>query len=182
MAGRKIFVSYKYGDANVSPMPAVTGPYEPTTVRHYVDVLQYLLDADDHINKGEKDEESLADFKDGTIETHLKWKIFDSTLTIVMLSPNMKEPFTEEDDQWIPWEIAMSLRQLTSQGRSSGTNAMMAVALPDMWGSYNYAVVDTTCRACNCRTWQTDPFFGIISRIAYAIRDDIESYELSKVP
>jgi hypothetical protein len=164
MAGRKIFISYKYGDANVQALPGFVGPYELTTARHYVDALQALLDYTDHINKGEKDEESLAAFKDGTIASKLRGKIYDSSLTIVLLSPNMKDPSCAEDDQWIPWEIAMSLRELTRDGRVSGTNAMMAIALPDIFGQYTYAVVENSCASCHCTTWQTNSFFRIIQR------------------
>jgi hypothetical protein len=162
MAGLKIFITYKYGDANVSPLPLTAGLYTPTTARHYVDVLQSLLDADDHVNKGESDNESLADFKDATIGTKLKGKIYDSSVTIVLLSPNMKEIYTAEDGQWIPWEISWSLRELTRDGRTSGTNAMLAVALPDSAGSYTHAVVDNTCTSCHCTTWQTQSFLKII--------------------
>jgi hypothetical protein len=164
MAGRKIFISYKYGDTNVQALPDFTGPYELTTARHYVDALQALLDYTDHINKGEKDQESLGEFKDSTIATKLKGKIYDSTMTIVLMSPNMKDYACAEDDQWIPWEVAMSLRELTREGRVSGTNAMMAIALPDIYGQYDYAVVDNTCATCHCRTWHTNNFFGIIQR------------------
>jgi hypothetical protein len=162
MAGRKIFISYKYADANVQALPQIAGLYGTTTARHYVDALQARLDFDDHINKGEKDGESLADFKDGTIETTLKGKIYDSSLTILLLSPGMREYWCAEEDQWIPWEISWSLRELTRGGRTSGTNAMLAVALPDASGRYDYAVVENTCSTCHCRTWQTDSFFRII--------------------
>ena len=144
MAGRKIFVSYKYSDDDVGALP-LGNPYARTTVRHYVDVVQTLLDADDHVNKGENDDESLADFKNSTIATKLKGKIYDSTVTVVLLSPHMKEPYSLEEDQWIPWEISWSLRELTRGDRTSGTNAILAVALPDANGSYDYAVVDGTC-------------------------------------
>ena len=39
---------------------------------------------------------------------------------------------------------------------------MLAVALPDAAGSYNYAVVDNTCPSCRCSAWKTDSFFKII--------------------
>ena len=88
MAGRKIFISYKYGGHKCEPVAADCGPL-PTNGQHghYVDVLQSLLDADDHVNKGENDNESLAEFKDTTISTKLKGKIYDSSVTVVLLSP-----------------------------------------------------------------------------------------------
>lgn len=140
--GRKIFISYKYGDTNVQHLSHISF-FEVTKTRDYVDVLQKILEKNtDHINKGENDNESLADFKDETIQSKLADKIFDSSVTIVLISPNMKECRENEKDQWIPWEISYSLRSKRRKDNRSKRNAILLVILPDRNGDYNYANQD----------------------------------------
>lgn len=141
--GKKIFISYKYGDTQVQKLPQTT-LLNPTRVRDYVDIIQRLIEKQgDHINKGEKDGESLSTFQDAAIQSLLSNKIYDSTVTIVLISKEMKEGYWKpENDQWIPWEIAYSLRNKTRNGIQSKKNAVLAVVLPDWYGSYSYALDD----------------------------------------
>jgi hypothetical protein len=164
--GRKIFVTYKYNDTQVMDLDI----YErngwggiskvQTRVRHYVDKLSQILEEDDHIYKGEDDGESLAEFSDEHIADKLKGKIYDSTITVVLVSKGMKDIFFPENDQWMPWEISYSLKEMTRNGRTSRSNAIIAVVLPDQFGSYDYYI--THDPICNCRSLNTPFLFEIL--------------------
>lgn len=155
---RKIFVSYKYADSQVAPLYLATSAGETTQCRHYVTALEQLLYGKGHIYKGERDNEPLDGFKDETIESKLRNKIFDSSVTIILISRGMKNLFQSEDDQWIPWEISYSLKEMTKGDRTSGTNAMLAVVIPDAANSYAYMVNHYSC----VTMWNTGDLFQIL--------------------
>ncbi len=163
----KIFISYKYGDKYVGQnnsynytdwlLEAENGNY--LTARDYVTHLMGKV-LTDHTNKAEKDEEDLSHLTEDTIQRKLYDRIYDSTVTIVLISKNMKE-LKEEKLQWIPREVFYSLREQTREDRTSYTNGILAIVLPDENGKYDHAVID---KDCGVRSWQTDSFFKIIGK------------------
>ncbi len=171
--GKKIFISYKYADTSVQQLIR-NACWETTKVRDYVDELQDKLADTSHINKGEKDGEDLSRFKDDTIASKLRDKIYDSSVTVVLISPNMKESWKQESDQWIPWEISYSLRETTRADRTSRTNAILAVVLPDRNGSYDYAMTTNQCGYCSCVNFHLQSMFSIIKNNTFN-RKEFES-------
>lgn len=163
--GRKIFVSYKYADMQVQDLNIYENTFwgrikVQTTARHYVDGLTDILEAEDHIYKGEDDGQSLDDFSDEYIASSLRDKIYDSSVTIVLISKGMKGVGRQEKDQWIPWEISYSLKEYTRNGRTSLSNGIVAVVLPDEYGNYEYYITNNF--ACNCRSLNTPFLFRIL--------------------
>ena len=170
--GRKVFVSYKYADNQVANITGTQENYMLCTVRDYVDKLEQLLkDKTDHIYKGESDGEDLSQLSEETIWEKLKNRIYDSTLTIVMLSKGMRKQYKDEEDQWIPREISYSLKEMSrtdSKGNpvTSKTNALMAVIIPDRDGSYQYFTSKRNCCSASCTFYNnTSPsIFTIMSK------------------
>ncbi|GMO30031.1 MAG: hypothetical protein Ta2B_10940 [Termitinemataceae bacterium] len=188
--GRKIFVSYKYKDSDVKPLEdtktiawkslqnPITGFYqsepEDTTVRTYVDKLEDYFSAKD-VYKGESDDEDLSNLSESTIWEKLKGKIFDSSVTLVLISPNMKKPYRQEKLQWIPWEISYSLKETTRNDRTSHSNAILAVALPNKNGSYSYSFDEAD------NTIKTENLFKILGSNMFNRKDGLKSGEHSYI-
>ncbi len=180
--GRNIFVSYKYADTLVNDLNKkdsiniggrLYSVSRTTRVRDYVDELQSILDKEDHINLGEKDGESLKDFSEGYIESSLKGKIYRSSITIVMISKGMREIYSQEKNQWIPWEVSYSLKEVTRNDRTSRMNAVLGIVLPDENNSYEWYYTENP--ACNCTSHQTDKLFNILNRNMFNMKNPTRS-------
>lgn len=180
--GHKIFISYKYADSNVKRLSGDF--YSTDTVRTYVDKLaDYISETSEHIYKGEADGEDLSDLSEETIWAKLKDRIYDSTLTIVMISPGMREASKADKDQWIPWEISYSLKEISRKNINgkmvlSFSNAILAIVLPDRQGSYNYYTHNNSCCETNCRTLKTGILFQIMRNNMFNIKD--HDYDICK--
>lgn len=163
--GKKIFVSYKYADDQVENLTAGKN----STVRDYIDEFEKKVDSSDDIFKGESDGEDLSALSDDAIWEQLKDRIYDSSVTIVFISPGMKESGKKDRDQWIPWEISYSLKETSRKNKNgdsvtSHSNAILAVVLPDSNGSYSYYLETRNCCSSGCTTHHTNKMFTIIKK------------------
>ncbi len=120
---------------------------------------------------GEGSDEDLTGYSDDYIYEHLKDKIYPTSLTIVLISPEMKVPHRYDKSQWIPWEIYYSIYQAYRQGRVSHTNAILAVVLPDKYGSYSYMVEQKYCCPTGCKLLHTDKLFTILQKNMFNQKD-----------
>lgn len=168
---KKIFVSYKFADDKVENLSI----YENSTVRDYVTKFEKMLDPSDNIYKGESDGEDLSNLSEATIWEKLKGRIYDSSVTIVFISPCMKESWKMERDQWIPWEISYSLKEVSRKNKNgdaitSRSNAILAVVLPDENGSYSYYLESRNCCDGGCTIHHTDRLFSIIRKNKFNLK------------
>lgn len=169
--GHKIFVSYKFADDQVKNLNG----QQNSTARNYVDELENYFDSSSHIYKGESSGEDLSELAEETIWSKLRNRIFDSTMTIIFISPGMKESWKAEKDQWIPWEISFSLRTTTRKKQNGDTytsnpNAMLAVVLPDTNGSYKYFLERKNCCDEKCLMHYTNKTFDIIKQNMFNLK------------
>lgn len=170
--GKKIFVSYKYADDHVENLSIC----ENSKVRDYVTKFEEALDPTDHIYKGESDGEDLSTLSEDTIWEKLKDRIYDSSITIVFISPKMKDWWTTEENQWIPWEVSYSLKEISRRNKNedpvtSRSNAMIAVVLPDETGSYAYYLEAKNCCDSGCTMHYTDKLFSIIRKNKFNLKN-----------
>lgn len=168
--GHKIFVSYKYHDYKVRKnIVQNSSIFLADECHDYTNYLQKIITDDTvDIYKGEEDGDDLSAFADSTIETKLKKKIIDSSITIVLISKGMKTN-ESESEQWIPWEISYSIKEISSGGIKSHSNSMLAAVIPDENGSYDYFL--DYCPICGVCTHKTNNLFQILGSNMFNLKN-----------
>ena len=143
------------------------------TVRDYVDELQGLLDKEDYEDKGEPDNLDLSQLSGPQIREELANRMFYSSVTIVLISPNMKEPYKRERDQVDSLgDILFITNAAPRKGGISKPNAMIAVVLPDANGSYEYYIEENKCsKIGSVITLKTDTLFPILKKNMFNIKN-----------
>lgn len=104
---KKTFISYKYSEA-----------------KDLRDKIVDSLGDDARYYQGETSESpDMSDKTTDYIKEKLKDMIYATTVTIVIISPNMKS------SNWIDWEIEYSLKQIKRNDRTSSTNGVVGVVM-----------------------------------------------------
>lgn len=156
---RKTFISYKYSEA--------------TGVR---DRIIEALGEDAQFYKGETaDSPDMTDNKADSIKESLKTMIFDTSTTIVVISPNMIQ------SKWIDWEIEYSLKEITRGDRTSRANGIVGV-IAKQNGSYDWMVTYTN-RTDDCspsRSFKEDLLYKLITANRFNKKNPVHSCETCK--
>jgi hypothetical protein len=103
----KTFISYKYSEA-----------------QELRDNIITALGDDAQYYKGEtSDSPDLTDTTTENIKKHLKDMIWETSVTIVIISPNIKK------SKWINWEIEYSLKDISRNDKTSRSNGIVGVVM-----------------------------------------------------
>lgn len=157
----KIFITYKYGDDQVyqgfldqkywaeetNEQTGITTKETKATGRAYVNFLEEII-GKENVLKGEKQDESLKGKSEDQIWEVLKPRVHDSSVTLVVISPSMKVTTEPEQEQWMPNEIRYSLWEVSRGEKTSTSNALLGVILPDITGGYGYIYEKNNCQHC----------------------------------
>jgi hypothetical protein len=109
------FISYKYSEA-----------------KDLRDKIVESLGEDAKYYRGETSQSpDMSDKTTDYIKNKLKDLIYSTSVTIVIISPNMKQ------SNWIDWEIEYSLKQIKRGDRKSSTNGVLGVVM-EYEGGYTW--------------------------------------------
>jgi hypothetical protein len=158
--GRNVFISYKYGDTDVGCGKGINNP--KSTIDYVIELKKRFQLSSKVYDRSEGTDEDLSELPDERIEQILRDKIFYTSVTIVLMSVNMRVNAHPENNQWIPWEISYSLREQTREHGCSHANAVLAVVIPDRNNSYDYLIESKDCCDEKCTMIYTDRMFPII--------------------
>ena len=137
----KIFISYKYSEAR--------------------NLRNSIIDAlgDDAIYyQGETSTSpDLSDASTENIKKNLTDMMYDTSVTIVIISPNMK------NSNWIDWEIEYSLKNITRKGRTSHTNGVVGVIMKFNGGYSWLKTTSTNGDGCTSSSYDESKVYSIIN-------------------
>lgn len=142
---RKTFISYKYSDV----VEGKDNNLRDRIIKKFGDDSRFYRGEDGY-------SDDLSSFSSSIIKERLKEMIRDTSVTIVILSPNMKL------SNWMNWELSYSLSAIESGGRRSLTNGVVAVVKKQDYGYDGYLWMKTYISGK--LEWDTSKCFEIIRK------------------
>ena len=138
---RKTFISYKYSEAQALR-----------------DRIIESLGDDASYYKGEtSDSPDLTDTSTENIKRNLRDMMYDTSVTIVIISPNMKQ------SKWIDWEIEYCLKNETRKNRTSHTNGVVGVIMKSNGGYDWFKKKNTNEDGCVSTSYVEELVYPIIN-------------------
>jgi hypothetical protein len=138
---KRTFISYKYSEAQ--------------------DVRNAILKAlgeDASYYQGETSASAdLTDTSTENIKKNLTDMMYNTSVTIVVISPNIKL------SKWIDWEIEYCLKEISREGRTSKTNGIVGV-IQKVGGSYSwFKTIDNKSDGCSSSYYVENLVYNIIN-------------------
>lgn len=147
---RKTFISYKYSEAQ----------------RLRDRIIAALGDDATYYQGEQSDSPDLTDTSTNNIKNNLKEMMFGTSVTIVVISPNLIE------SEWIDWEIEYSLKEISRDERTSKTNGIVGVIMK-INGGYDWLITRTKKDdGCTTRNIDNSKLYEIINKNRYNLQTD----------
>lgn len=141
----KTFISYKYSEA-----------------QDLRDRIIKALGDDASYYQGEtSDSPDLTDTSTENIKKNLKDMMYDTSVTIVIISPHIKE------SKWIDWEIEYCLKNITRKNRTSHTNGVVGVIMKVNGGYDWFKYTSTKPDGCSVTNYYDSKVYDIINNNRY---------------
>jgi len=156
---RKTFISYKYSESQ----------------KLRDDILKVMGDDASYYQGETADSPDQTDNETNTIKENLKDMMFNTSVTIVIISPNMT------DSKWIDWEIEYTLKEMKRGETTSRTNGIVGVIAKHN-GAYDW-LVNYTEREDGCsssRSFKSSLLYEIINENRFNEKEEKYSCEECK--
>ncbi len=147
---RKTFISYKFSEAS--------------NLRD--EIIESLGDDASYYQGETADSPDKTDTSTDNIKEHLKEMIFDTSVTILVVSPNIKS------SKWIDWEIEYSLKEMKRADRTSRSNGIVGV-IQKVDASYDWLITTSENEdGCTTTSHQTSKLYPIINKNRFNLTSD----------
>lgn len=103
----------------------------------------------------------LSDESTEKIKKKLSDMMYDTSVTIVIISPKMKE------SKWIDWEIEYCLKNITRKDRTSHTNGVVGVIMKYNGGYSWFKHKTISSDGCSSSSYNEDLVYDIIKKNRY---------------